>query len=396
SIRTRLSREGISIAADVPVQAFDRRSGQIQLFRLPDQVDFEVEDFNRNVITEPFNRAVVGKLLSELDPFSPGKTLVFAVDNAHADLLVGLFREAWRERYPESFFDDLVLKITGKTDHPAEAIRRFKNETDPNVVVTVDLLTTGIDVPRIVNLVFLRRVNSRILYDQMRGRATRLCPEIGKQSFRIYDAVDLYSNLQEFSDMKPVVARAGFSLTDLAAELHSAPPGAARALVLDQILTRLHQKKGRIVEDKLEQFLNLAGEPPDQLLHRLSTGSPEQAAAYFDRHPELVAWLDQKMPYKGPIPIWDEEDTADAIEQNIPGGSVEDYLEGFRAFLSSHLNDIPALAVVTTRPRDLTRKQLRELRLALEEAGYPERTLAAAWRKQTNQEIAASIIGYVR
>ena len=48
------------------------------------------------------------------------------------------------------------------------------------MAVTVDLLTTGIDVPSITNLVFLRRVQSRILYDQMLGRATRLCPDIGK------------------------------------------------------------------------------------------------------------------------------------------------------------------------------------------------------------------------
>ena len=47
------------------------------------------------------------------------------------------------------------------------------------MAVTVDLLTTGIDVPSITNLVFLR-VQSRILYDQMLGRATRLCPDIGK------------------------------------------------------------------------------------------------------------------------------------------------------------------------------------------------------------------------
>ena len=60
-----------------------------------------------------------------------------------------------------------------------EAIRRFKNETYPNIVVTVDLLTTGIDVEEIENLVFMRRIRSRILFEQMLGRATRLCPEIG-------------------------------------------------------------------------------------------------------------------------------------------------------------------------------------------------------------------------
>jgi type I restriction enzyme, R subunit len=60
-------------------------------------------------------------------------------------------------------------------------LRDYRNDALPRIAVTVCLLTTGIDVPKITNLVFLRRVNSRILYEQMLGRATRLCPEIGKQ-----------------------------------------------------------------------------------------------------------------------------------------------------------------------------------------------------------------------
>ena len=66
-------------------------------------------------------------------------------------------------------------------------------------------MTTGIDIPKIANLVSLRRARSRILYEQMIGRATRRCDDIGKERFRIFDAVDLYSALQKVTDMKPVV-----------------------------------------------------------------------------------------------------------------------------------------------------------------------------------------------
>ena len=55
----------------------------------------------------------------------------------------------------------IVEKITGSVDNPKEAILRFKNEKLPNIVVTVDLLTTGVDIEKISNLVFVRRVNSR-------------------------------------------------------------------------------------------------------------------------------------------------------------------------------------------------------------------------------------------
>jgi len=56
------------------------------------------------------------------------------------------------------------------------------------------------------------------------------------------------------------------------------------------------------------------------------------------------------------------------------------------------MNDIPALLVVTQRPRELTRQQLKELKLLLDQAGYTERHLQTAWRETTNQDIAASVI----
>lgn len=63
--------------------------------------------------------------------------------------------------------------------------RKFKNEKFPNIAVTVDLPTTGIDVPEISNLVFLRRARSRILYDQMLGRATRPYERLEKTHFKV-------------------------------------------------------------------------------------------------------------------------------------------------------------------------------------------------------------------
>ena len=87
---------------------------------------------------------------------------------------------------------------------PQELIRLYKNEKFPNIAITVDLLTTGVNVPSITNLVFMRRTNSRILYEQMLGRATRKCDEIGKECFNIFDAVGIYKDLKDFTQMQPV------------------------------------------------------------------------------------------------------------------------------------------------------------------------------------------------
>ena len=169
-----------------------RGPATIDLAHAPDEIQFEVESFNKKVVTVAFNRAVAEELASHIDPNLPGKTLIFAVTDAHADIVVEQVKKAFREAYGE-IEDAAVRKITGSVDRVGELIRSFRNDALPKIAVTVDLLTTGIDVPRIENLVFLRRVNSRILYEQMLGRATRQCPEIGKEMFRIFDAVDLYS-----------------------------------------------------------------------------------------------------------------------------------------------------------------------------------------------------------
>jgi type I restriction enzyme, R subunit len=74
----------------------------------------------------------------------------------------------------------------------------------------------------------------------------------------------------------------------------------------------------------------------------------------------------------------------------------EDYLQEFSDFLHTRGNAIPALVTMLTRPRELTRKQLRELALELDKAGFSEASLATAWREMTNQDIAAHIVGYIR
>jgi type I restriction enzyme R subunit len=203
-ITTALAEDGMTWKAGEEMAVIDRETGDVDTVTLPDDVQLEIESYNRRVITESFNRVVCERLAHHIDPQLFEKTIVFCVTDAHADLVVRLLKEAFDRQYG-GVDDDLVCKITGKSDRPEQLIRLFKNERAPSVAVTVDLLTTGIDVPAVANIVFLRRIRSRILYDQMLGRATRLCPEIGKSTFRVFDAVDLYDALAPLTDMKPVV-----------------------------------------------------------------------------------------------------------------------------------------------------------------------------------------------
>ena len=76
------------------VHVVDPRSGQVDLFALPDQVDFEVAEFNKRVYTRAFNRAVADVIARECSPGERGKTLLFAARDDHADILVDELRAA--------------------------------------------------------------------------------------------------------------------------------------------------------------------------------------------------------------------------------------------------------------------------------------------------------------
>ncbi|HEY7901503.1 MAG TPA: type I restriction-modification system endonuclease, partial [Caulobacteraceae bacterium] len=247
-ITTALAKAGIHFRPEEEVEFVHPPTGQLELFKLPDALDFEVDAFNRGVVTEAFNRAVAKELTSHIDLSLPDKTLVFAASDAHADIVVNELRAAFREAHGATEDAD-IHKVTGSVDQVRKLILSYRNDAQPKIAVTVDLLTTGIDVPKIANLVFLRRVNSRILYEQMLGRATRLCPEIGKETFRIFDAVDLYDRLQDLTEMRPVVADPNISLTQLLDELARVQDAQHQAELRDQIVVRLSRRLKKLSDE---------------------------------------------------------------------------------------------------------------------------------------------------
>lgn len=396
-IVTALSQTGISFDKGEEVNVLDPRTGQVDLFNLEDEVDFEVSEFNKKVYTENFNRAVAQAVAQECPPEQPGKTLLFAARDDHADILVKALNEALAEEYgPQPH--DLVDKITGSVDKPLDRIKAFKNDPRPKYVVTVDLLTTGIDVPVITNLVFVRRVNSRILYDQMIGRATRRCDEIGKEYFRIFDAVDIYANLQEVSEMRPVVVDPALSFATLAGDLERAATDTDRAFVRDQIVVKLRQRVKHIDAERRETLELVLG-PLDALADRLKAAAPAETLALFQQHPSLAAALDAANPAKKGqgIPISEHEDALLSIEDHFgDSASPADYIESFEAFVRANMNAVPAMIAATQRPRELTRAELKQLALLLDEKGFSEASLRRAYGSARNADIAAHIIGFVR
>ena len=130
----------------------------------------------------------------------------------------------------------------------------------------------------------------------------------------------------------------------------------------------------------------------------LKSGDTGKAMAFFTEHDGVATFLDKFKPTGARNVLVSEHDDKFIDTERGYGEAKkpEEYLAGFRAFIEANKNALDALLVVTQRPRDLTRKQLRELKLKLDEAGYSETALRTAWSQVSNQDIAASIIGFIR
>lgn len=401
-ITTKLSEEGINYSKGDVVAIYDPITGEItNSSELEDELKFDLDKFNRQVITESFNRTVLEEISKDINPDGEGKTLIYAVDNTHADLIVKILKEIYE---PYGVDNDAIMKITGSVGGGNKkkvlaAIKRFKNESYPNIVVTVDLLTTGIDVPEISTLVFMRRVKSRILFEQMLGRATRLCSKIKKTHFEIYDPVGVYETLKEVNTMQPVVSKTSTNFNELLDGLEILPSEAQIQNQIDLIIAKIQRKKRDLGEKSMSRFVELAGgQDPTQFIEMIRRSSLTEAKELLLGNRELFNLLNEGGLNPGrSVVISDKKDSLlDHSRGYGKGNEPQDYLDEFKNFVNNNRNTIAALNVICTRPNELTREGLKSLKLELDREGFTEQQLNTAWKHTKNQEIAADIISFIR
>jgi len=172
--------------------------------------DYNPEDLERKINVPARNEQVVQTYFSEEEKREPNKqrkAIVYAVTKKHAAQLAYYFNQAKPEH--KGRFAEI---ITSDTEDPRGAIRRFKLEELPMIAVSVGMMDTGIDAPMVENLIMVRPTRSPILYQQMRGRGSRLDSRINKKSFRIYDfaGVTKYFNDESYNPYSEIAkARAG-------------------------------------------------------------------------------------------------------------------------------------------------------------------------------------------
>lgn len=413
NIHTKLRDEGINYKKGDEMLIYDTKTNDLaSVACLEDEMHIEIDKFNKEVIAEGFNRAVLDEIIQSIverdknkEEHQRGKVLIFAVNDTHADLVVQILKEICPDYNIES---DTIIKITasageGSRERILEYIRRFKNEKDPSIVVTVDLLSTGIDVPQIDTIVFLRRIKSRILFEQMLGRATRLCPQINKTCFEIYDPVGVYESLESVNTMKPIVANPSISIDTIIEQIKEDSPQYSvddqlklKESNLKQLVGKLNRKYQGMTDEAKDHFQVITGKSAVEFIDDLQKVPTQELPEYLTKHASWFNLLQEKKQDKKYI-VYQGEDEVTSHTRNYGNtDKPQDYMEEFKQYLQNNINEIMALKLICTKPSDLKRDDLKKLYALLGEQGFTEINLNRAINQMTNQEITADIISIIR
>ena len=177
-IETMISKGGAKLVKEpgVFVPRRDKRTRQIRLAELDDDVTYTANQLDRDVVAEDQIRLVVRTfrdcLFTEifLGRKEVPKTLVFAKTDNHAEDIVRIMREEFGKG--NDFCQKITSKTTGKK--PDELLNEFRNSYNPRIAVTVDMIATGTDVRPLECLLFMRNINSASYFEQMKGRGVRV------------------------------------------------------------------------------------------------------------------------------------------------------------------------------------------------------------------------------
>ncbi|MCL4339161.1 DEAD/DEAH box helicase family protein [Patescibacteria group bacterium] len=383
--------KGITLKEGEEIEQVDTQTGAQQLDLLEDERHFEVADVERDITAPESNRKIIQEFAKyaleqekELGRFP--KTLIFADNDlphiSHADQLINICRDIFGKG------DAFVQKITGSptVDRPLTRIKEFRNRPDPHIVITVDMLSTGVDIPSIENIVFLRPVKSRILFEQMLGRGTRLCNNFpnglgtrAKNHFTVFDCFDgtlleAFKNTTGITQIPPVNPVRTIEEIIEAINNNIDVEYNTRCLV-----KRLQRIAKNITAEGREMFVKYI---PDGDISAFAKNLPD--ALTKERVATLKILTDEKFidllkHYPRPplrfIRAIEQEDTvtSEYIFRTTDGRELkpDDYIKQFERFVKDNPEHIEAISIVINKPKNWDTKALKELRTSLSK--QPER-----------------------
>jgi len=399
TIDSKVKMKGLFLKESELVGVIDTEKGLETLDKVEAEREFESSKIEREVTSPDSTKKVVKELSKAIKQQEEilghfPKTLVFAVNDlphiSHADRLVRFLREEFNKG------DSFVQKITGSptVDRPLQRIREFRNRPEPGIVVTVDMLSTGVDIPALENIVFLRPVKSRILFTQILGRGTRRCDAIGKDHFTVFDCFG--GTLMDYFRQA----------TDLTVEPPIKPTRKNEEIIEDIYKNKDREYNVTCLVRRLQRIAkNMSGEALEDFSHYLPDGDvgkfaqslPSNLKTDFAKTIEILRnkgfqsllFTYQRRPKTFLIAYETQDEvSSEYVLRTVDGRELkpQDYIKVFEQFVKKNPEKIEAIRILLSRPSNWSTEALNELRSKLSKT--PEKFTEERLRKAYHHELA--------
>lgn len=263
-IETQVGKNGAHLMKQL-IEYRDRLSRAKRWKQLDEDVDYAPTQLDRDIVNPSQIRTVIRSfkenLFTTLFPRRKEvpKTLIFAKTDSHADDIIQIVREEFGEG------NDFCRKITYSAENPESVLSSFRNDYNPRIAVTVDMIATGTDVKPIECLIFMRDVRSKNYFEQMKGRGTRVLNKDdlqkvtpsateNKDHFVIVDAVGVTKSKK--SDTRPLERKPTVSVKEL---MMNVALGAKDEDTLTSLANRIIRLNSQMSQAERKQFETKVG-----------------------------------------------------------------------------------------------------------------------------------------
>ena len=410
-IKTEITEKGSTIEAGYYVDKRDKLTRKVRWDQLDEDFEYNGKQLDREVVAKDQIRTVIRtfreRLFTEIFPGREEvpKTLVFAKDDSHAEDITHIIREEFGKG--NEFCKKITYKTTGeKTD---DLIASFRNSFNPRIAVTVDMISTGTDIRPLECLLFMRNINSRTYFDQMKGRGTRVISETdlkavtpdveSKTHFVIVDAVGVCEN--DKTDMRPLEKKKTVPFDKL---IQQVAIGKRDPDTLSSLAGRLARLDRQIDEKDQNEITEVSGgitlrdlvnklmdaidpdvhidkakelfktdKPTEEQVKKAEKKVVNEACEPFDNADLRKKIIEIKERNEQLLDITSKDKVIFAGRDEKSKERAQNYISRFKEFIEENKDEILALQMFYSKPygqRHLTFKQVKELAEAIKKPPY--------------------------
>ena len=406
-IETKVGKSGAHLMKQL-IEYRDRLSRAKRWKQMDEDINYVPSQLDRDIVNTSQIRTVIRtfkeNLFTALFPRRKEvpKTLIFAKTDSHADDIVQIVRDEFGEG------NDFCRKITYSADNPESVLSSFRNDYNPRIAVTVDMIATGTDVKPIECLIFMRDVRSKNYFEQMKGRGTRVLDKEdlqkvtpsateNKDHFVIVDAVGVTKSKK--SDTRSLERKPTVSMKEL---MMNVALGAKDENTLTSLANRVIRLNSQMSSEERKQFKTKVGASAGAVAENLLNAFDEDIILEQTREKtgisnpteEQIKNAQKELIKVATAPFYDP-DTRDFIEnvrrnhdQIIDSVNLDEVIfagfdiqqeeninkviSGFRTFIEENKDEIVALRIIydaVYKDRPMVIEKLKELYEKLKSKG---------------------------